>query len=267
MTITQRLFSGGSAILLATVLGQCNGAPPAAPDLGAADLAPAPGTPTLTAMSPSYAINSGGTPVTLTGTNFEPGATVTIGGVLATSVVVVSSTQITCVVPAKATTCGLQAVQVTNPSTNTATRSDLFSYRPSGFGFLPAASLSMGTNTRQVIAADLNNDAKLDLISANSGSANVAVRLGNGDGTFGSAALVVIGVGTSPYAVAAADINGDGKLDLLTANNNGNSVSVRLGVGDGTFTTPATSTFPASAGPYDLAVADVNGNYRPLRVG
>lgn len=57
-------------------------------------------------------------------------------------------------------------------------------------------------------------------------------------------------------------MNGDGKLDLLTANNNSNNISVRLGVGDGSFTTPAVSTFTAGAGPNDLAVGDLNGDQK-----
>jgi len=210
MTTVQRILFNGGAFLLAAALVDCNETPAANPDLGTtADLAAPPGAPTLTAVTPSNAINTGGTPLVLTGTNFQVGATVTIAGVPATNVVVVSSTQITCVVPAKVATCGARAVQVTNPNNSATTRNDLFAYRPSVFGFAPLTSLAMGTNTRQVIAADVNGDTKLDLISANSGSANVSVRLGNGDGTFGATSLVVIGVGTSPYAVAAADLNGN----------------------------------------------------------
>jgi hypothetical protein len=64
------------------------------------------GTPSVfvsvTGVSPSSGPIAGGTPVTITGTDFLSGATVDFGGAAATSVVVVSSTQITCVTPAHA---------------------------------------------------------------------------------------------------------------------------------------------------------------------
>src|SRR5437016_2966467 len=44
--------------------------------------------------------------------------------------------------------------------------------------------------------------------------------------------------GASPFAVIAADFNGDGKLDLATANAADNSVSILLGNDDGTFRGP-----------------------------
>lgn len=55
--------------------------------------------PTITAVSPATGPIAGGTPVTITGTGFLPGATVYIGSAPASSVVVVSSTQITAVTP------------------------------------------------------------------------------------------------------------------------------------------------------------------------
>jgi hypothetical protein len=66
--------------------------------------------------------------------------------------------------------------------------------------------------------------------------------------------------------VALADLNGDGKLDAVTANYGGASVSVLLGNGDGTFQ-PAVN-FAAGANASTVAVADFNGDHIPdLAVG
>lgn len=84
--------------------------------------------PTLTAVAPLSGPIAGGNTVTLTGTNFQSGATVTFGGTPATSVVVVNSTRITAVAPAKAT--GKVAVVVTNPGALTATLNPGYFYAP-----------------------------------------------------------------------------------------------------------------------------------------
>jgi hypothetical protein len=56
--------------------------------------------PTVTSVSPNSGSTAGGTPVTITGTSFAAGATVTFGGAAATNVVVVNSTTITATTPA-----------------------------------------------------------------------------------------------------------------------------------------------------------------------
>ena len=61
---------------------------------------PATNPPTVTSVSPVSGSTAGGTAVTITGTNFAAGATVTFGGTAATNVVVVSGTQITATTPA-----------------------------------------------------------------------------------------------------------------------------------------------------------------------
>jgi hypothetical protein len=58
--------------------------------------------------------------------------------------------------------------------------------------------------------------------------------------------------------VAAADLNSDGKLDLISANFNDNTVSTLTGNGDGTF--KGQSVFPTNAGPSGVAIGDFNGN-------
>ncbi len=60
--------------------------------------------------------------------------------------------------------------------------------------------------------------------------------------------------------MAVADVNGDGRLDVLTANFYSNDVSILLGNGDGTFR--AQQRFAVGVGPSSVAVADVNGDGR-----
>src|SRR5207302_39262 len=64
--------------------------------------------------------------------------------------------------------------------------------------------------------------------------------------------------GRSSDSVAVGDFNGDGRLDLATANFDSNDVSVLLGNGDGTF--QAALTFAAGSGPSSVAAGDFNGD-------
>ena len=66
----------------------------------------------------------------------------------------------------------------------------------------------------------------------------------------------------APSSVAVADVNGDGKPDLVVANYGSNTVSVLLGNGDGTFQAPAHLRRRRPI-PLSVAVADVNGDGKP----
>ena len=130
-----------------------------------------------------------------------------------------------------------------------------------------------------MIAGDFNSDGKLDLAVADFGvcggsktscyEATANVLLGNGDGTFQPP--VPYAVGSNAFGIISADLNGDGKLDLIVTNICGLSdcdsdgididpgtISVLLGNGDGTFQ-PAIA-FDATAGdrPTSVAAGDFN---------
>jgi glucose/arabinose dehydrogenase len=116
-----------------------------------------------------------------------------------------------------------------------------------------------GTNPHGLVAADVNGDGVRDLVSANAGSNNVSVLLGNGDATF--RAPVTFATGTAPKAVVAARLDADASLDLVTPNQDANTVSVLNGRGDGTFATR--SDYQACNRPHEVAVGDFDGAGAP----
>ena len=122
--------------------------------------------------------------------------------------------------------------------------------------FASQQSYTVGTTPEQVTMGDVNGDGKLDIITANSGSNNVCVLLGNGDGTFGP--KTDFATGTSPCSVVMGDVNGDGKLDIISANGGSNNVSLLLGNGDGNFG-PKTD-FATGTSPCSVTLGDVNGD-------
>ena len=85
--------------------------------------------------------------------------------------------------------------------------------------FTLASSPAVGRSPESVTATDVNGDGKLDLISANSLTNTLSVLTNVGNGNFALDTTVTIGiVGANPSCVAAADLNGDGRLDLASAN-------------------------------------------------
>ncbi len=105
-----------------------------------------------------------------------------------------------------------------------------------------------------VAAGDVNGDGIADLVVANYGSQNVAVWLGNGNGTFSGP--VYFGTGIGGDSIAINDFNGDGKPDIAVANQSGNGVAILLGNGDGTFQAPV--SYSSVNAPSAVAVADFN---------
>jgi hypothetical protein len=112
---------------------------------------------------------------------------------------------------------------------------------------------------RGVAIGDLDGDGKADLAVANSGyqANSVSVFVNKGGGRF--EAKVDYPIGRNPQSVAIVDLDGDGKQDLVTANEVANSVSILLGA-DGFVHPDEYRTGPL---PGHLAIADFTGDGKP----
>jgi hypothetical protein len=112
-----------------------------------------------------------------------------------------------------------------------------------------------------LIAADFNHDGIPDLADT---ADHVSVHIGKGDGNFEEAQLYlgstmyIVSADDIRQALAAADLNNDGTLDLMSLDYFSNTVDVLLGNGDGTF--KDTSFFGTGPCPGAIAIADFDND-------
>lgn len=140
-----------------------------------------------------------------------------------------------------------------------------------GDGTFASAIVSpTGPLASTVVAADFNGDGKLDLVTMEfriadrlGNTANLAILLGNGDGSFKAPNEIIFSGETFPFALAAGDFNGDHQIDLafVAAYFGGiNAVGILAGKGDGTFVLSDPFFFTPGAEAAGATIADLNGD-------
>jgi hypothetical protein len=123
-------------------------------------------------------------------------------------------------------------------------------------GFVKTSTLG-GSSPELVITPDVNGDAKPDIVAADLFSNTMQVYTNNGSGGFALASTPVSG-GWIRW-VAAADFHGDGRMDLVIANDN-NTASILINAGGGHFV--SRDTLAVCSSPQAVAAADFNGDGR-----
>jgi len=133
-------------------------------------------------------------------------------------------------------------------------------------GLALSETITEVNNPFDAAIADFNKDGKLDLVLSSTDfngslSTKPLIFVGSGTGTFGAGKALPT-VSTIPLHMVAADINGDGKMDLVIGNCCGlAAMSVLFGKGNGSFMTE--QIFQVAGSPSQIAVADLNGDKRP----
>ena len=220
-----------------------------------------------------------GDTVHLAGTNFSPVAASNIVyfGAMRAVISNASVTGLDVIVPAAAAYAPLS---VTVAGLIGQSRgSFLPTFDPLGVGFgagsyAPFVSLPVVSPQLGFALGDLNGDGKPDLVTANSpGSTISAYQNNSSTGVISTASFsppVNVTTGNGPYHCLVVDLDGDGKLDIVTANNGGfgsaNTVSVLRNIAtDGSLTNgsfAARVDFEVAPGPTRLAVGDLDGDGR-----
>jgi hypothetical protein len=144
--------------------------------------------------------------------------------------------------------------QLTSPA-------DVFSGHGDGT-FTPGSTFAYSPFGRAVVTGDFNSDGNLDLAFIdNFKASSITIALGDGTGRLSVNSHPVTG-GSNPWDIAAADFNGDGKMDLAVIDRDNHLLTILLGNGDGTFQAPLISSTDGLQ-PFSIAVGDMNADGIP----
>jgi uncharacterized repeat protein (TIGR01451 family) len=127
-------------------------------------------------------------------------------------------------------------------------------------GFVISSTPSVVNSPYSVNAVDFNGDGKVDLASENLNGYSLSVLTNSGIGNYLNSFAITNGTSmdSQPYKNTAADINGDGRPDLITANYYNSLLSVLTNNGSGGFANAG--TYAVGNGPDSVVAADVNGD-------
>jgi hypothetical protein len=133
--------------------------------------------------------------------------------------------------------------------------------------FASYALFSTGNQSqpKAVAIGDFNNDDYLDIVVANSGTDNISIFLGYGNGNFTDQLTYSTGADSRPTSITAGHFNDDHYLDIAVVNTASDNIGIFLGYGYGRFTNMTTYSTGISSVPMSIAVNDMNrDNYLDL---
>ena len=231
--------------------------------------------PTISSFTP--ASGSPGTSVTINGSNFNAtaGSNIVYFGATKATVTSASTSQLVVTVATGATSDPISVLNLANNLICLSTKSFIPKYSLStqaitSSSFSSKIDFAVGSAPKQTVAGDLDGDGKSEIVSANySGNSVSVLRNISSSGSINFASKIDLSVspGLGPTYIKLADLNGDGKLDIVSVNTvpSGSTKTISVftnasTVGNLAFTLTSLDLGIYNYIPLDLAVSDLDGD-------
>lgn len=231
--------------------------------------------PTITNFSP--ASGAVGTAVTITGSDFgqTPAENTVFFGATKATVTSASLTSLTVTVPVGATYERISVLVTPLKLTAYSSKPFLLTYANStvnftATSFAPKVEIPGGNNMFQTVLMDMDNDGKADMLTSSGPENSFATNRNTstvGTVSFAARSTYATVASGQPFGIAAGDLNGDGKPDVVVANITTGQLSVAANTtavaGNISYGTRADFMVSATASPRAVSIADIDNDGKP----